>query len=92
MTKEHLPETAAPVWNAYEGMGSSKRQHFEYLHYLDNKYEKYGRPDESETAKLQDLLAQHDTQVKTFKSLLNQLRISDPLAYAAIVKKLSEQA
>lgn len=92
MADQQLPETAIPVWNAYEGMASSKRQHFEYLNYLERKYEQYGQPDESESGKLQNLLEQHDVQVKMFKSLLNQLRVSEPLAYAAIVKKLSEQA
>jgi hypothetical protein len=86
-----LPASALATWRAYEAMGESKRRHFEYLQYLENKYEKYGRPDSEESARLDRLLKQHDVRVKTFKSLLNQLRISDPAGYGAMVKKLSEQ-
>jgi hypothetical protein len=86
-----LPVNALPIWSAYHAMGESKRCYFEYMQYLEIKYEKYGQPNAEESAELERLLQQHDVQVKTFKSSLNQLRISDPAAYGAVVKKLSEQ-
>lgn len=83
------PPDAAAVWRDYQRMDDTKRRHFDYLQQLENKYQRFGRPDATEQAELRERLAAHDAQVKRFKAGLNRLRIDDPPAYAELVKRLA---
>ena len=84
-----LPTNALPAWEAYTTMGVTKKRYFEYLQHLEQKYKKYGQPNSQEQTTLDNLLQQHDTQVTAFNIAVQKLRIADPSAYAALVRRLS---
>jgi hypothetical protein len=84
-----LPTSAVPAWEAYSAMGESKQRHFEYLRYLEQKYERYGRPGPRERALLADLLRVHDARVMAFRTAVQALKKADPQAYGALVGRLS---
>ena len=89
---EELPAAAQPTWAAYQAMATTKQHHLDYLQQLEDKYQKYGQPSPDEQETLNQFLQQHDAQVTAFKTALSQLRISDPSAYGALLKRLSEEA
>ena len=92
MSDENWTEAASAVWQLYEAMAVSKDEHLAYLQKMEDKYSKYGGPNEQEQADLDRLLDAHDANVKGFRGGLAQLRIDDPKAYAALVMRLSAQA
>ena len=92
MADESLPAAAQVVWAAYEKMAETKSRHFEYLHYLEEKYQPYGQASEEEQIRLHQLLREHSTQVETFRGLLAQLRIEDSKAYGALLQRLTADA
>ena len=85
-----LPSQAQPTWSAYRAMAVTKKRHLDYLMHLEEKYQKYGQPSAEEESALNELLQEHDHQVKTFKTALQTLKISDPKAYAALIIQLAE--
>ena len=92
MTDE-LPPAARPVWVAYETMTRTKQAHIDHLRALEEQQKSTGRPPTpGEKSRLAELLAEHDQAVSAFKSLLNQLRVSDPGAFGVVVSRLSEDA
>ena len=86
-----LPAPARPAWQAYRAMQDSKRRHFEYLQYLEDKYSRYGRPDEAEEQRRHALLAEHDARVGEFRTVLAELKQGDPDAFARLVRELAHE-
>lgn len=84
-----LPVNARAAWSAYIAMGISKQRHFDFLQQLAEKYRDLHRPSVHESAQLKSLLQEHDTQVRVFREALQNLKFSDPDAYAALVKHLA---
>jgi hypothetical protein len=78
-----------PAWEAYSAMGASKQRHFEYLRYLEQKYERYGQPGPQEKAWLSDLLQAHNARVMAFRTAVQALKKTDPQAYGELVARLS---
>lgn len=87
-----LPTTAAPAWQAYQAMCASKRRHFAYLQYLEDKYQHYGQPDAAEHAERQRLLDAHATCVAAFRQALATLKQTDPAAFAQLIQHLARQS
>lgn len=85
-----LPPAAEPVWQAYRAMQLSKRQHFEYLQHLEERYHPYGSPGATEQRRLQTLLDVHDARVEQFRAALAQLRDQNPDAFAILLRWLQE--
>lgn len=86
-----LPPAAQPTWQAYCAMQDSKRRHFEYLQYLEDKYTRYGQPDEAEEQHRRALLAEHDARVGEFRTALAALKQADPDAFARLVRELARE-
>lgn len=85
-----LPPAAEPVWQAYRAMQLSKRQHFEYLQQLEERYQPYGRPSATEQQRLQTLLDTHDARVEQFRSALSRLREDHPDDFPVLLRWLQE--
>lgn len=86
-----LPATARPVWQAYRAMQDSKRRHFEYLRYLEDKYSRYGQPNDAEEQRRRALLAEHDARVGEFRTALATLKQGNPEAFARLVRELTRE-
>ncbi len=86
-----LPPAARPAWQAYCAMQDSKRRHFDYLQYLEDKYSRYGQPDEAEEQRRSTLLAEHDGRVGEFRAALATLKQDDPEAFAELVRELARE-
>lgn len=87
-----LPAAARPAWQTYRAMQDSKQRHFEYLRYLEDKYSRYGRPDEAEEQRRRALLAEHDARVGEFRAALAALKQTDPDAFARLVSELARES
>ena len=84
-----LPETARSAWQAYEEMLRTKDAHFSYLEHLEEKYRQGGRRTLAESTYLDQLLAAHDGQVKTFRHALTELARADLAAHQALIEHLT---
>ena len=74
-----LDGAGADAFEAFNAMQTTKRRHFEMLERLDAKRERYGLdPTASEAARLADLLADHDAQVRRFARAGAELKAVDP--------------
>ena len=80
------------VWQAYQAMQVSKKQHFDYLEYLENKYRNHGDPGEGEKSHLANLLASHDRSVSEFRTKLADLKQKDSKAFQDCVSRLAADA
>ena len=74
-----LDGAGADAFEAFNAMQTTKWRHFEMLERLDAKRERYGLdPTASEAARLADLLADHDAQVRRFARAGAELKAVDP--------------
>jgi hypothetical protein len=83
-----LPLNAQAAWSAYVAMGVSKQRHFEFLQHLADKYRDLNRPTAQESSQLQNLLREHDAQVKIFTAAVQQLKAADPDAYGVLIQHM----
>lgn len=83
-----LPSSAVPVWSAYLAMVATKQRHLDYLQHLEENYRRYDQPSAAETARLNELLQAHATQVSAFTSAMQTLKAADPAAAAALIAAL----
>ena len=73
------------VLRSYNAMETTKRRHFDYMSMLENKKKKFNlsaSPEEALT--LQNLLRDHNDEVKTFKQLSDNLKADSPIAHQAL--------
>lgn len=91
MNKTDLPPAANSVWLAYTAMRQTKQQHLDYLRLLEEKYEKYGQPNQLEENELNLRLQTHDRQVALFRATLDHLKQQDHEAYQAFIRYLTEE-
>lgn len=82
-----LDGVAAAAFESFNAMQSTKRRHYDLLQILDGKRVNYGlAPTERESALLNDLLADHDAQVKRFTQASAALKQKDPNAHLALFR------
>jgi hypothetical protein len=89
---EMLPAEAEAAWQAYQAMVASKQHHFDYLNQIEEKYSRFGQPNEQEATRLRILLGEHDERVNEFKARVNRLKLEYPKAYGALVMRLAADA
>jgi hypothetical protein len=89
-TKPNLPAAAMPTWEAYQAMDRSKTDHLDYLLHLEEKYKKYGQPNNTEANHLASLLEKHDRQVTLFKTTLQKLKQTDHNAHQLFIAYLAK--
>ena len=70
-------------------MLASKDAHFGFLDLLNRKVNEGGQRTLAEAARLQQLLAEHNTCVKDFATTVKGLATSDPPAHGALVAALA---
>ena len=85
-----LSEEAQNAWDAYQKMGSSKQEYFNYLQELDKKYKEGGTPSIAENLRLEELLKVHDAKVFEFNNAMQA--IDDKKSRELLLKKLTEDA
>lgn len=78
------------AWQAYIAMGKTKRIYFGFLTELDQKYDKNESPSIAENLKMEELLADHDANVKLFNKAM--AKVSDTADRELLMKKLTESA
>ena len=83
-----LPDAALPAWSAYEAMLRTKDAHFSFLAQLEEKYRDSGRRTLAEARRLEQLLAEHDLQVRAFRGAVTALQKSDLAAHQALVEHI----
>ncbi|MBI4005793.1 MAG: hypothetical protein HY356_03915 [Gammaproteobacteria bacterium] len=81
-----LPEEARAAWQAYQEMGKSKTQYFNFLQELDQKYKEGGSPSIAENLRLEELLKVHDKNVTAFSQAMNAVENKE--AREALLQKL----
>lgn len=91
MNEKNLPSETNNAWKAYTDMCRTKQQHMDYLRFLEEKYEKYGEPNASETHELNQRLQVHDRQVAIFRTTLQQLKHQNHNAHQAFIAHLAKQ-
>jgi len=84
-----LPAAARPAWAAYQAMALSKHRHFEWLQALQEKRDGGATPSLAEQARLDELLAEHDSRVQAFAEAMKALAEADPEASRALTQHLS---
>lgn len=80
-----LPDAALPAWQAYEAMLVTKDAHFSFLEELETKYRHGGRRTLAEGRRLEQLLAEHDAQVRAFRQSVEALQKEDLAAHHALL-------
>ena len=80
-----LPDAALPAWTAYESMLETKNAHFSFLEELETKYRDGGRRTLAEGRRLDQLLAAHDSQVRSFRNAVSALQQQDLAAHHALL-------
>jgi hypothetical protein len=89
-TKPNLPLSAMSAWETYHAMSHSKRNHLDFLVYLEEKYKHYGQPNSMETHHLDSLLKIHHQQVNLFRTTLQQLKQTDHNAHQQFIVYLTK--
>ncbi len=84
-----LPDPALPAWRAYEAMLKTKEAHFSFLEALETKYRDGGRRTLAEGRRLEQLLAEHDAQVRAFRQSVAALQQEDLAAHHALLMHIS---
>ena len=84
-----IPAAAQEAWLCYVAMTDSKAAHFEYLESLEVKYQHGGTRTLAETARLENLLADHNECVQAFVAAQKSLAMSDAVAHREFVQFLS---
>jgi len=86
-----LDELSKDAWQAYNAMFDTKQQHYEFLEILENKKKKFNiSPSEKDQKKLADYLSQHDSQVKRFTQLAQELKLSHPDSHIKLFKFIAQ--
>ena len=85
-----LPDAALPAWKAYESMLETKDAHFSFLEALETKYRDGGRRTLAEGRRLDQLLAAHDSQVRTFRNAVAALQQEDLAAHHALLMHIRQ--
>lgn len=70
-------------------MQATKDRHLAYLQALEARYKHSGSPTQPEQEMLQQLLTDHDEQVKAFKAAMIELKSRDMSAHAALLNYIS---
>ncbi len=84
MTDDQRAE-AAQTWQAYNAMETTKQRHFDYLSVLDRKKKNFNLdPTDDEKLVLEQLLKDHDDQVKVFTDASTRLRSQNPETHIAL--------
>lgn len=82
---ELLSGIAAPAWQAFNAMETTKLRHFSLMEVMDNRKKNYNiDPSERETVLLACLLRDHDEQVQRFAECSMALKAQDPAAHKAL--------
>ena len=84
-----IPPAATEAWQCYVAMTDSKAAHFEYLESLEVKYQHGGARTLAETARLENLLAEHNDCVQAFVAAQRSLATRDTVAHQQFVQFLS---
>ena len=87
---DSLSPVAEDAWQAYQAMGRTKRIYFGFLTELDQKYDKNQSPSIAENLKMEELLADHDKNVKLFNEAME--KVTEPTDREQLMLKLSESA
>jgi len=88
-----LDGVAADTWQAYNAMQATKQRHYELLQILENKKKKFNLdPTEKDQALLQNLLSDHDAQVKRFTLASSRLKEVDHSAHQALFVYIGQVA
>lgn len=87
--QEALPPAALPAWAAYLAMEQSKHSHLELLRAVDLKERDGGARTLAESARLAQLLADHDLNVRRFAQAVRELRESDAEAARCLLRHLT---
>ena len=88
-----LEGVAANTWQAYNAMQTTKQRHYDLLQILENKKKKFNLdPTEKDQALLQNLLSDHDAQVKRFTLASQQLKQSDAAAHTSLFVYIGQVA
>ena len=88
-----LDDIAADTWQAYNAMQTTKQRHYDLLQILENKKKKFNLdPTEKDQALLQNLLSDHDAQVKRFTVASQQLKEADASAHQMLFVYIGQVA
>lgn len=86
-----LRERVAEAFAAYNAMETTRQRHFDYLNMLTEREKRYNlQSSELEKGFLAGLLADHDAQVKAFKSASDALRQRSADDFQALFAWLGE--
>ncbi len=86
-----LDDASSDAWQAYNAMFDSKQQHYEFLEILENKKKKFNiSPSENDKQKLAALLAEHDSCVKRFTQLSQELKTANPQSHLNLFKFIAQ--
>ena len=86
----YLDEAAAPAWQAYNAMETTKQRHITLLAGLENRYGSLEKAHAGEALLLDKLLRDHDLQVKRFTCEMAALKNTDAAAHAALLAYMQE--
>ena len=84
-----LPDAAVPAWEAYLEMDHSKRAHFEYLDALEKQERDGGYRTLEQTSKLDNLLTEHDRNVREFTRRVRALEVEDIAAHQKLLERIT---
>jgi len=88
-----LEGVAADTWQAYNAMQTTKQRHYDLLQILENKKKKFNLdPTEKDQTLLQNLLSDHDAQVKRFTLASQRLKESDARAHTTLFVYIGQVA
>lgn len=78
-------EDSANAWQAYNAMETTKQRHFDFLSVLERKKKNFNLdPTPDDTVILQQLLKDHDLQVKLFTTQSQALKQKNPETHQAL--------
>lgn len=82
---DHQRKAAFAAWQAYNAMETTKQRHFDLLTVFETKKKKFNiNPTAQDSVLLQNLLRDHDEQVKVFTQASTELKHSDGGAHSAL--------
>lgn len=73
------------LWQAYNAMETTKQRHIDFLTLLENKKKRFNLDPTAQDSKLlEQLLQDHNEQVKIFSLESERLKSTDPSAHTAM--------
>lgn len=76
---------AGEAWQAYNAMETTKQRHFDFLSLLERKKKNFNLdPTENDKILIEQLLKDHDEQVKQFTDASGRLKSSNPETHIAL--------